>query len=405
MFFEPIGVSRMNIAPLISRRASVINGSGIRKVFDLGAKLKDPVNLSIGQPDFPVPEPIKAAAIAAITNDQNGYTPTRGIPQLLDPLADHVMRDLGWETRGDNTRAHLMVTSGTSGALMLACMALLNPGDEIIIPDPWFVLYPHMAELFGAKAVPCDTYPDFRMTAARVAPLITAKTKAVLLCSPSNPAGVVTPRQECGELLELCRDKGVVLMSDEIYDEFAFSETCTDRAMNDASLARCPSPGRFAGAEDHCLVIRGFGKSYGVTGWRLGYAAGPRALIAEMLKLQQYTYVCAPTPLQHGAAAALHVDLSPMVADYQKRRDMVVARLGKHTEVPFPGGAFYAFVKVPERLGISATQFFERALARNVLIVPGKTFSSRDTHFRISYATPMKKLEEGLKVLEELLAG
>ena len=395
----------MNIASLVSHRASIINGSGIRKVFDLGAKLKDPVNLSIGQPDFPVPASIKAAAVAAIMNEQNGYTPTRGIPQLLEPLAAHLKRDLDWDVTSDSSPVNVMVTSGTSGGLILACMAILNPGDEIIIPDPWFVLYPHMAEICGAKAVPCDTYPDFKMTAARVKSLITPRTKAVLLCSPSNPAGVVTPRQECKELLELCREKGIILISDEIYEEFAFSETRNDCAINDPTLSRCPSPARFAGSYENCLVIRGFGKSYGVTGWRLGYAAGPRALIAEMIKLQQYMYVCAPTPLQHGAAAALSEDLSPMVADYQKRRDLVVQRLGQHTEVPFPGGAFYAFVQVPERLGITATQFFERALARNVLVVPGKTFSSRDTHFRISYATPMKRLEEGLTVLSELLRG
>jgi aspartate/methionine/tyrosine aminotransferase len=393
----------MNIDTLISHRAGSINGSGIRKVFDLGAKLKDPVNLSIGQPDFPVPRSIKDAAIRAIEEDRNGYTPTKGIPQLLGPLSAHIRTDLGWETEGERPDAGLMVTSGTSGGLVLACMALLNPGDEIIIPDPWFVLYPHMAELCGAKAVPCDTYPDFRMTAERVAPLITPRTKAVLLCSPSNPAGVVTPKKECAELLELCRSKGIVLISDEIYEEFAFAETCTDHMTRDPSRKRCPSPARVPGACENCLVIRGFGKSYGVTGWRLGYATGPSALIAEMIKLQQYMYVCAPTPLQFGAAAALSEDLSPMVADYAHRRDLVMSKLGSHTEVAYPGGAFYAFVKVPERKGISSTRFFELALERNVLIVPGKTFSSRDTHFRISYATPMAKLEQGLEALGAML--
>lgn len=395
----------MNHAPMFSQRTLAINGSGIRKVFEIGATLKDPVNLSIGQPDFPVPAGIKQAAIEAIASDRNGYSPTRGVPQLLAEIATHLRTDLGWSTLNPGDEADAFVTSGTSGALVLACMALLNPGDEIIIPDPWFVVYPHMAEICGAKAVACDTYPDFRMTAERVAPLITPKTKAVVLCSPSNPAGVVTPREDCRELLELCQSRNIILISDEIYDEFAFSETCTDVAMNRPTMKRCPSPARFAGAHSHCLLVRGFGKSYGITGWRLGYVAGPKALIAEMAKLQQYLYVCAPTPLQMGAAAAFHEDLSPMVADYQRRRDLVVARLGKHTEVPFPGGAFYAFVKVPERLGITASGFFERALERNVLVVPGKAFSSRDTHFRISYATPMSKLEQGLTALAELLAG
>jgi aspartate/methionine/tyrosine aminotransferase len=395
----------MNHASMFSQRTMAINGSGIRKVFEIGATLKDPVNLSIGQPDFPVPAGIKQAAIDAISSDRNGYSPTRGTPQLLAEISRHLRADLGWSTLNLGDEADMFVTSGTSGGLVLACMALLNPGDEIIIPDPWFVLYPHMAEICGAKAVACNTYPDFRMTAERVAPLITPRTKAVVLCSPSNPAGVVTPRQDCRELLELCQSRNIILISDEIYDEFAFSETCTDVAMNEPSMKRCPSPARFPGAHSHCLLVRGFGKSYGITGWRLGYVAGPKSLIAEMAKLQQYLYVCAPTPLQVGAAAAFHEDLSPMVADYQRRRDLVVARLVKHTEVPFPGGAFYAFVKVPERLGVTASGFFERALERNVLVVPGKAFSSRDTHFRISYATPMSKLEQGLHVLAELLAG
>jgi len=395
----------MNAAALISSRASAINGSGIRKVFDMGAKLKDPVNLSIGQPDFPVPTAIKTAAIEAIQHDHNGYTPTRGIRPLLDRLSRHLSEDVGWDVQQPGAAVDAMVTSGTSGGLVLACMALLNPGDEIIIPDPWFVLYPHLAQICNAKAVPCDTYPDFRLTAAKVAPLITPQTKVVILCSPGNPSGVVATPAECADLLALCRDRGIILISDEIYDEFAFSESLTDHLVSDPARPRCPSPARVPGAAQNCLLIRGFGKSYGVTGWRLGYAAGPSWLIAEMVKLQQYLYVCAPTPLQHGAAKAFDEDLSPMVKEYQRRRDLIVARLGKSTEVAFPGGAFYAFVKVPERLGMTATRFFELAYERNVLIVPGKTFSSRDTHFRISFATPLAKLEQGLSVLEQLLTG
>ncbi len=408
-------------ASLISHRASAINGSGIRRVFDLGSRLPDPINLSIGQPDFPVPDSIKQAAVQAILNNDNGYTPTRGIKPLLEGIAAHLRTDLGWDIPlqpvptdlhcgvaggvAGPVRPDLLVTSGTSGGLVLAAMALLNPGDELIVPDPWFVLYPHLAELCNAKAVACDTYPDFRLTAARVAPLITSRTKAVILCSPGNPSGVVATPAECADLLALCESRGIMLISDEIYDEFTFSESLTDHAVGDASRVRCPSPARIEGSHEHCLLIRGFGKSYGVTGWRLGYAAGPRWLIAEMVKLQQYLYVCVPTPLQHGAAAALHEDLSPMVREYQGRRDMVLSRLGKVTEVAFPGGAFYAFVKVPERLGLTASQFFERAYAANVLIVPGKTFSNHDTHFRLSFATKPAKLDQGLDILGRLLAG
>lgn len=402
----------------ISSRSAAINGSGIRRVFDMGAKLKDPVNLSIGQPDFPVPAPIKQAAIDAIQHDRNGYTPTAGIPELRKRVAEYLSRDLGWDTRrpgefgrdatppqpGSNADTAMLITSGTSGGLILACMALLNPGDEVIIPDPWFVLYPHMASVCQAKAVACDTYPDFVLTAERVEKLITPKTKAVVACSPGNPAGVVASAKAQRDLLALCQSKGIVLISDEIYDEFAFSECRNEAMVSGGPANRCPSPARAPGASKGTLVIRGFGKSYGVTGWRLGYAAGPTALLAEMTKLQQYLYVCAPTPLQHGAAAAFDVSLEPMVAEYERRRDMVIEKLSRVTEVSMPGGAFYAFPKVPTKLNMTGEQFFEAAYAKNVLLVPGKAFSTRDTHIRISFATPLAKLEEGLDAVCKLMA-
>lgn len=403
---------------LISQRAATINGSGIRRVFDLGAKLKDPVNLSIGQPDFPVPESIKRAAVRAIQEDKNGYTLTQGIAPLLEKVAAYLKSDVGWDCAGASAAglageasSRVMVTSGTSGAILLACMAMLDPGDEVIIPDPWFVLYPHLGELCHAKAVPCDTYPDFKMTAAKVEKLITAKTKAVILCSPGNPSGVVHTEREVADLLELCRRKKIVLISDEIYDEFCYSEAKTQpRAAGSGGPGelRCPSPARLKDSAENVLIVRGFGKTYGVTGWRLGYAAGPRWLIDQMIKLQQYTYVCAPTPLQWGVMEALDVDMSPHLKEYERRRDLVVDRLSKVTEVVRPGGAFYAFVKVADRLGYPAEtageEFFQLCARSNVLVVPGKTFSSRDTHFRLSFATPLASLERGLDVIAGLMA-
>ena len=151
------------------------------------------------------------------------------------------------------------------------------------------------------------------------------------------------------------------------------------------------------------LLVRGFGKSYGCTGWRLGYVVGPKAIVHEMAKLQQYTYVCAPSIAQHGAVAAFGVDLGPIVGNYERRRDLVMETLGAVTEVPRPGGAFYAFVRVPPHLGLSATEFVERAIERRVLIIPGKVFSHRDTHFRLSFAAPEEKLAEGLEILVDLM--
>ncbi len=399
----------MDIDRLIADRAKRIDASGIRRVFDLGARLKDPINLSIGQPDFPVPEPIKQAAIAAIQNNQNGYTQTQGILSLRERIVQHLRDDVGWDidprplSVADASKPGVMVASGTSGALMLAFQVLLNPGDEAIMADPFFVMYPHICTMVGATPVLCDTYPDFRLTAARVEKLITPRTKLVLLNSPSNPAGVVASNRDCQELLELCRAKNVLLISDEIYDTFTYTDAREPSPLSSAAAPRCPSPARFPGADKDVLLIRGFGKTYGVTGWRLGYAAGPRRLIEEISKLQQYTFVCAPSALQHGATACFDVDMAPQIADYQQRRDMVVSRLSKVTEVTTPGGAFYAFVKVPERLGLTASQFIEKCLEKSVLVIPGNVFSKRDTHFRLSYATDARSLERGLSTLEELM--
>lgn len=397
----------MDIDRLICDRSRRIDASGIRRVFELGATLKDPINLSIGQPDFPVPEAIKLAAIDAIHANRNGYTLTQGVQPLRDRAARHVREDLGWDVDGSAPngpphRPSLLVSPGTSAALLLAFLSLVGPGDEAIIPDPWFVLYPHLATLTGGKAVVCDTYPDFRMTAARVEKFITPRTKLVLLNSPGNPTGVVLTQRECDDLHDLCRAKGVVLISDEIYDEFTYSDA-REQVPPPGSRARCPSPARREGSFETVLVVRGLGKTYGVTGWRLGYAVGHPRLISEMTKLQQYTYVCAPAPLQWGGVAAFDVDMSPHIAEYQRRRDMVVSRLASVTDVATPGGAFYAFVRVPAKLNMTASAFCDAAVKRSILIIPGNVFSSRDTHFRLSFATDARSLERGLDGLATMM--
>lgn len=396
----------MNIQPLLAARADAVQESVIRKVFEGARDIQNPINLSIGQPDFPVPEPIKQAAAKAILDNLNGYAPNRGIDPLLRRTARHLKEDVGWDVsplpRGEPGQAGLMITQGTSGALVCAAMAMLDPGDEIIIPDPYFVLYPRLGEMTGGLAVPCDTYPDFRMTAARVERLITPRTKAVLLCSPGNPCGVVSTEQECRDLLELCRRKNVLLISDEIYDEFTFPESRTSPRPGTGAMV-CPSPARLPGAQEDVLLIRGFGKTLGCTGWRLGYVAGPAPLIDKMVKMQQHIYICAPTPLQYGAVEAFDVDLAGLIERFRRRRDMVHERLSSVTEVPYPGGAFYAFAAVPPRMGLTATQFMERARARRVLVVPGYAFSARDTHFRISYAVKDEILAEGLDILVGLM--
>jgi len=386
----------MNVEALLAERVRSVEASGIRRVFDLAGTLKDPIDLSIGQPDFPPPERMRRAAIEAIESGKNGYTPSSGIPDLRRAVWRRLEEDLGWREGG---AADVMVTSGTLGAITLAFMALLDPGDEVILPDPYFVAYPHLATLVGAKPVLCDTYPDFRMTAERIEPLITRRTKAVLLNSPSNPSGVCLTQTQCDEVLELCRSKNVMLLSDEIYDEFVYKDG------KDPTSGRAASAGRGTGRDDEMLVIRGFGKSYGCTGWRMGYAAGPKALISEMIKAQQYTFVCAPSIAQWGCMPAFECDISETIATYQRRRDMVVERLSEVTEIARPGGAFFVFPKAPRRFEGKAIRLVEEAVERSVLIINGGVFSSRDTHFRISYAQRDDKLERGIDVLVDLLKG
>jgi aspartate/methionine/tyrosine aminotransferase len=396
----------MDIERLIADRARRVDASGIRRIANLGKSLPGAINLSIGQPDFPVPEAVRKAAADAVMNNRNGYTANPGLDELRDAIAERLKADLGWACAaphgGAKPDAGLIITSGTSGAIMLALMAVLGPGDEVVIPDPYFVMYPHVATMCDASAVRCDTYPDFRLTAERVEPLLTPRTKAILLNSPGNPSGVVAPSQDLRDLLDLCRRRNIVLISDEIYDEFAFSESRTELAA-DRSKRLCPSPARLPGAHDAVLLVRGFGKTYGCTGWRLGYAAGPAGLIEQMTKLQQYTFVCAPTPLQWGVIEALRTDIAPIVNRFEARRNRVVERLSKVTEVATPGGAFYAFFKVPERLGESASAYVERAIARKVLVIPGNVFSARDTHVRLSFAAKDDELDRGLDVLCELM--
>ena len=390
----------------IADRARAIDASGIRKVFDLAAKLKDPINLSIGQPDFDVPDVIKDAAAAAIRDGFNRYTQTQGIAQLRDRLSAALAEEFSGtlaapragisEKSGDlRDDLGLLITSGVSGGLVLAMLACVGSGDEVLIPDPYFVMYRHLVTLAGATPVFVDTYPDFELTAARIEPHITPRTKMLLFNSPSNPTGVVAPPGVCREVAELCERRQILLLSDEIYDEFCYEKV----ADASSGQARCPSPASYS---PNVLLMRGFSKTYAMTGWRLGYAVGPRAVIDQMTKLQQYSFVCAPSMTQLAGVLALDVDMTPHVEAYRRKRDRVVERLSPRFELTTPGGAFYAFPKVPDGLGLSATQFTERVIANNTLIIPGNVFSSRDTHFRLSYACTDEMLDRGLDVLIRL---
>jgi len=365
---------------LVADRTSLIDASGIRKVFALAAELKDPINFSIGQPDFDVPEPLKQEAIKAIEAGMNRYSQTAGDKELQDKIAAAMSAEFGWD---DPT---VLVASGVSGGLLLAFMALINPGDEVIIPDPYFVIYKHVINMLGGKCVFVDAYPDFGLPVEKIAAAVTDKTKMIILNSPSNPTGVVYPESQVKALAEVAGQKDILVLTDEIYEQFCYDDPCV-------SIAKY---------YDKVLVMRGFSKSYAMTGWRLAYVAAPasmRPVMEEMTKIQQYTFVCAPSPFQRAAIAALDYDVSDLVASYARKRDLLCDGLKDKFEVVKPGGAFYAFIKAPSGSG---TEFVTKAIKNNVLVIPGNVFSEVDTHFRVSFATTDEKIQQGVEILRSL---
>jgi aspartate aminotransferase/aminotransferase len=363
----------------IADRMRSIEVSGIRKVFDLARSLKDPVNLSIGIPHFDVPAPVKAAAHEAIDRGFNAYTITQGIPELRAKIQADVQRRYGHEDR------EVFVTSGTSGGLVLALLCTVNPGDEVLVFDPYFVMYPNFVTVAGGRTVFLDTYPDFHIDLARVEAALTPRTRAIIVNSPANPTGKLYGRAELEGLARLAQRRGVLLLSDEVYRAF-----CYDGAF-------C-SPAEF---NEDVLVFDGFSKAYAMTGWRLGYCHGPRRLIEEMIKLQQFTYVCAPSLVQYAGLAAWDHDTSGHVADYRRKRDRLYDGLKGRFEVERPGGAFYMFPRAPWGTG---TEFVREAIHNNLLIIPGGVFSRADTHFRVSYAAGDETIDRGLEILNRLAA-
>ncbi len=361
----------------IAQRTAAFQSSGIRRVFDLAAKLKDPINLSIGQPDFDVPPAVRKACCEAIEQGRNGYSQTQGISPLRERLQSELDQSYGHQDR------KVFVSSGTSGGLVLAMLAMVDPGDEVIYFDPYFVMYPSLISLAGGVSVPISTYPDFRIDPDRVAAAITPRTKMILVNSPANPTGVVASNDELRALAELAEKHNIALVSDEIYSAFQYDEPFV-------------SPARY---NERAIVIDGFSKSHAMTGWRVGYVHGPAEIIDTMTKIQQYTFVCAPQPAQWAGLQAIDVDLSEYRDQYRQKRDKMIDGLKDLYDIAVPGGAFYVFPKSPQGTG---TQFVERAIEKGLLIIPGGIFSAQDTHFRISYAASDATLDRGIEVLRQL---
>lgn len=368
---------RLMAHPWIAERTLAFDSSGIRKIFDLAAKLKNPVNLSIGQPNYDVPDRIKEALFSAVREGRNGYSPTQGIAPLRDALRRRFVEPLGQDER------EIFVASGTSGGLVLTMLALVNPGDEVIFFDPYFVMYPSLVRMVGGVPVIIESGADFRLDPQRVADAITPRTKIILINSPGNPTGVKGSTEDLKQIAELAAEKNICLVSDEIYSQFCYDEPFV-------------SPARF---NPQTVVIDGFSKSHGMTGWRLAYVHGPREIIDTMLKLQQYTFVCAPHPVQWAGIEALEVDMTEYVDQFRSKRDRIVAGLRDTFELAPPSGAFYAFPKLPWGTG---DEFIRAAIEQELLIIPGSIFSRHDTHFRISFAADDAILDRGIEILQRL---
>jgi len=362
----------------VSRRAGAFDSSGIRKVFDLAARLEDPINLSIGQPDFEMPAAAREAAKVAIDAGRNGYTPTQGIAGLRDRLEQQVRHDLAQPQR------RLCVTSGSSGALVLALMALIDPGDEVIIFEPAFVMYRPLVEFLGGRCVVIDTSPSFRIDLDQVAAMMTPATRAILLNTPANPTGVVATAETVRGLAELADSRGVTLISDELYRSYCYDAAFASPALHSESV----------------VVIDGFSKSHAMTGWRVGWVHGPQPVIDACTMLQQYTFVCAPQVGQWAAIAALDCPMDQPLAECLRKRNKLMAGLKDHYRFVQPGGAFYLY---PEAPGGSGKAFAERAVAEEkLLVVPGSVFGRADSHFRIAYTVSDAMLDRGIAALQRL---
>jgi aspartate aminotransferase/aminotransferase len=276
-----------------------------------------------------------------------------------------------------------LITSGVSGGLLLALLALLNPGETALVPDPYFVIYKELPTLLGAKIQFLDTYPDFLLKPEQVQKAIRPECKILFLNNPANPTGRILPRETLKQIAEVLKGSGIWVISDEIYDAFDFEGQHSF----------------FGSLYEKTLTLGGFSKTAGMTGWRVGYAAGPKDVIETMIKVQQYTFVCAPSFAQYACLKALDLSLSDVRDAYRKKRDFVMHALQDHYTMQKPDGAFYIFMKHPQWDG---TRLVQEALKKEVLLVPGSIFSTRNTHFRLSFANTDLLLQKGVDRLLEL---
>lgn len=361
---------------MLSNRVKNMKPSGIRKFFSLAAKMDRCLDLSIGQPDFDVPAEMKEVAKRAIDSGKNSYTPSLGIESARSAIRTKY-------NINDSKDYDVIITSGVSGGLLLSFAAILDEGDEILIPDPYFVGYNEIAKLVGAKPVLFETHPNFVPDIENLEKLVTEKTKAIVIGNPSNPTGYVLTAGELASLVSFAKKKGLYLIFDEIYECFSYDGVHLRPDL-----------------DDRIIILNGLSKSHAMTGWRLGWIVASMELIEEMQKLQQFSYVCAPAPFQHVIPEALKYFDQEIFDSYKNKRNLAYDKLSKKFEIVKPGGAFYIYPKVN---GMTASQFVEKSISNSVLVIPGTVFSKRDTHFRISFAVSDEILDEATDILVSLV--
>ena len=372
-----------------------IKPSGIRKFFDIVSEMKDAISLGVGEPDFETPWHIRDEGIKSLEKGKTFYTSNSGLVELRQEICNYLKRryDISYRAREE-----VLITVGGSEAIDIALRAMVDPGDEVLIPQPSYVSYEPCAILAGAKPVVIELKHEnqFRLTAEELEAAITDKTKILILPFPNNPTGAIMERADLEAIARVIEKHDLFVISDEIYSELCYTE-------NHVSIVNIP------GMWERTILINGFSKSYAMTGWRLGYACGPEAIIAQMTKIHQFCIMCAPTTSQYAAVDALKngdEDVAKMRESYdQRRRYLVYAFKEMGLECFEPFGAFYIFPCIKE-FGMTSDEFANRFLQEEkVAVVPGTAFGDCGEGFiRISYAYSMERLKEAIGRLEHFVA-
>jgi aminotransferase len=378
-----------------SRIVSTVPPSGIRKFFDLAQGMQGVISLGVGEPDFPTPWSAREAAIHALEHGATTYTSNSGLLELREAVCTDLADRYGVRYRPED---ECLVTSGVSEGLDLTLRALLNPGDEVIVPEPCYVAYAPCVAFAGGVPVPValDPAEAYRLDPGLIGAAVTERTKAVLFGSPSNPTGSAQSAADLAALAALAVEHDLWLVSDEIYDRLTYHGTHTPAAA---------APG----ARERTVTLGGFSKSYAKTGWRVGYVCAPEPLAALMHRIHQYTMLCAPHMSQIAALEAMRTaqdDVEEMVADYDRRRRLFAKGLDElGLTCPEPGGAFYVFPSI-RTTGLSSQDFAEGLLEQEkVAVVPGDVFGpSGEGHVRCSYATSLPQLEQALERVARFIA-